>query len=135
MTVAESVKSAVGLADTTGMFSLAIGSSKTPFPAGDVRCPPPYSVPGFLCTPLDSLEPMPAARVLPSLEVRGMTFAICAFYRYCLLLSLLSFSALLFAFSKYDERHSYEKCQYDEFKKRVAKMDELRAAKDGARSN
>lgn len=33
------------------------------------------------------------------------------------------------------ERHSYEKCQYDEFKKRVAKMDELRAAKDGARSN
>ncbi|KAF4626776.1 hypothetical protein G7Y89_g11379 [Cudoniella acicularis] len=27
------------------------------------------------------------------------------------------------------ERHSYEKCQYVEFKKRVAKMDELRAAK------
>ncbi|KAF6232845.1 hypothetical protein HO173_009061 [Letharia columbiana] len=34
-----------------------------------------------------------------------------------------------------DERHSYEKCQYVEFKKRVAKMDELRAAKGGARSN
>ncbi|MCJ1451342.1 hypothetical protein MMC28_001678 [Mycoblastus sanguinarius] len=34
-----------------------------------------------------------------------------------------------------DERHSYEKCQYEEFKKRVAKMDELRAAKGGARSN
>lgn len=34
-----------------------------------------------------------------------------------------------------DERHSYEKCQYLEFKKRVAKMDELRAAKGGARSN
>ncbi|KAF2220439.1 putative NADH-ubiquinone oxidoreductase B18 subunit [Elsinoe ampelina] len=34
-----------------------------------------------------------------------------------------------------DERHSYEKCQYEEFKKRVAKMDELRAAKEGARSN
>jgi NADH dehydrogenase (ubiquinone) 1 beta subcomplex subunit 7 len=34
-----------------------------------------------------------------------------------------------------DERHSYEKCQYEEFKKRVAKMDELRASKDGARSN
>ena len=33
------------------------------------------------------------------------------------------------------ERHSYEKCQYDEFKKRVAKMDEIRAAKGGARSN
>ncbi len=33
------------------------------------------------------------------------------------------------------ERHTYEKCQYDEFKKRVAKMDELRAARDGQRSN
>lgn len=33
------------------------------------------------------------------------------------------------------ERHSYEKCQYLEFKERVAKMDELRAAKGGARSN
>ena len=33
------------------------------------------------------------------------------------------------------ERHSYEKCQYEEFKKRVAKMDELRAAKNGQRSN
>ncbi|GAM84383.1 hypothetical protein ANO11243_023770 [Dothideomycetidae sp. 11243] len=32
-----------------------------------------------------------------------------------------------------DERHSYEKCQYEEFKKRVAKMDELRAQKGGAR--
>ena len=30
-----------------------------------------------------------------------------------------------------DERHSYEKCQYAEFKKRVAKMEELRAAKGG----
>jgi len=34
-----------------------------------------------------------------------------------------------------NERHSYEKCQYLEFKKRVAKMDELREAKGGARSN
>jgi len=34
-----------------------------------------------------------------------------------------------------DERHSYEKCQYLEFKERVKKMDELRAAKDGQRSN
>ncbi|KAF2182003.1 hypothetical protein K469DRAFT_729128 [Zopfia rhizophila CBS 207.26] len=34
-----------------------------------------------------------------------------------------------------DERHTYEKCQYEEFKKRVAKMEELRTAKDGQRSN
>ncbi|KIW00189.1 uncharacterized protein PV09_08229 [Verruconis gallopava] len=32
-----------------------------------------------------------------------------------------------------DERHSYEKCQYVEFKKRVAKMDELKAARYGER--
>ncbi|KAI5850997.1 NADH-ubiquinone oxidoreductase-like protein B18 subunit [Tricharina praecox] len=30
-----------------------------------------------------------------------------------------------------DERHSYEKCQYVEFKKRVAKMEELRVEKGG----
>ena len=34
-----------------------------------------------------------------------------------------------------NERHTYEKCQYEEFKQRVAKMDELRAAKNGQRSN
>ncbi|KAI1501339.1 NADH-ubiquinone oxidoreductase B18 subunit-domain-containing protein [Biscogniauxia marginata] len=34
-----------------------------------------------------------------------------------------------------DERHSYEKCQYVEFKKRVAKMNELREARGGARTN
>ena len=34
-----------------------------------------------------------------------------------------------------NERHSYEKCQYDEFKLRVKKMEEIRAAKGGARSN
>lgn len=33
------------------------------------------------------------------------------------------------------ERHSYEKCQYDLFLKRVKKMDELREAKGGKRSN
>ncbi|KAI5300940.1 hypothetical protein KEM56_002080 [Ascosphaera pollenicola] len=33
-----------------------------------------------------------------------------------------------------DERHTYEKCQYVEFKKRVAKLDELRAAKAAAKS-
>jgi NADH dehydrogenase (ubiquinone) 1 beta subcomplex subunit 7 len=33
--------------------------------------------------------------------------------------------------STQDERHSYEKCQYEEFKKRVKKMDELRVANGG----
>jgi NADH dehydrogenase (ubiquinone) 1 beta subcomplex subunit 7 len=34
-----------------------------------------------------------------------------------------------------NERHTYEKCQYDEFQKRVAKMKELREAMDGKRNN
>ena len=34
-----------------------------------------------------------------------------------------------------DERHSYEKCQYEEFKLRVKKMDELKAQNPGHRSN
>jgi NADH dehydrogenase (ubiquinone) 1 beta subcomplex subunit 7 len=34
-----------------------------------------------------------------------------------------------------DERHGYEKCQYEEFLLRVKKMDEIRAAKGGERSN
>ncbi|KAK5114157.1 hypothetical protein LTR62_002727 [Meristemomyces frigidus] len=34
-----------------------------------------------------------------------------------------------------DERHGYEKCQYEEFKLRVKKMDEIRESKGGARSN
>ncbi len=34
-----------------------------------------------------------------------------------------------------DERHSYEKCQYGEFKKRVKMMDEIREGKGGRRSN
>lgn len=36
---------------------------------------------------------------------------------------------------KQTERHSYEKCQYEEFKLRVKKMEELKAEKGGARSN
>ncbi|OQO06629.1 hypothetical protein B0A48_08416 [Cryoendolithus antarcticus] len=34
-----------------------------------------------------------------------------------------------------DERHGYEKCQYEEFKIRVKKMEELRAERGGERSN
>ncbi|PUU74645.1 NADH-ubiquinone oxidoreductase B18 subunit-domain-containing protein [Tuber borchii] len=30
-----------------------------------------------------------------------------------------------------DERHSYEKCQYEEFMRRVKKMEELRVEKGG----
>lgn len=33
-----------------------------------------------------------------------------------------------------NERHSYEKCQYDEFMKRVRKMEELRKTKEDGRS-
>lgn len=35
----------------------------------------------------------------------------------------------MLSYAPQTERHTYEKCQYEEFKKRVAKMDELRAQK------
>jgi NADH dehydrogenase (ubiquinone) 1 beta subcomplex subunit 7 len=41
----------------------------------------------------------------------------------------------IFANTTQDERHSYEKCQYEEFKLRVKKMDELKAQNPGSRSN
>lgn len=34
-----------------------------------------------------------------------------------------------------DERHSYEKCQYEEFKVRVKRMEEMREERGGARVN
>lgn len=34
-----------------------------------------------------------------------------------------------------DERHGYEKCQYEDFKIRVKKMEELKAARDAAKSS
>lgn len=34
-----------------------------------------------------------------------------------------------------DERHSYEKCQFAEYTRRVVKQNEIREAKGGARSN
>jgi hypothetical protein len=34
-----------------------------------------------------------------------------------------------------DERHGYEKCQYEEFMERVAKMDKIRADKAAASTN
>jgi len=73
---------------------------------------------------------MPTGGILPSLEVRGTgPFRLCSYHHEKN--RLIDTNCGL----KQDERHSYEKCQYEEFKKRVAKMDELRAAKDGARSN
>ena len=34
-----------------------------------------------------------------------------------------------------DEKHSYEKCQFAEYTRRVIKQNEIREAKGGARSN
>jgi hypothetical protein len=85
MTVAEAVKSAVGLGETSGMIpglieaifnprnlrvmKLTTFSSHSP---GDVRGSPPHAVPRFMRPPSHSPQPLPASRILPSLEVRGM---------------------------------------------------------------
>lgn len=71
---------------------------------------------------------MPSAGVLLTLEMRGIPIFPSAIIRR----SRMNTSLCVF---EQNERHSYEKCQYEEFKKRVAKMDEMRDAKGGARSN
>ncbi|EKV16116.1 NADH-ubiquinone oxidoreductase B18 subunit, putative [Penicillium digitatum PHI26] len=103
MTVIETVKSAVGLSET----------SATRQEMSEARLPMQYR---------DS-----CAHLLIPLNR-------CRQAEYYLPWKCESANVILF-FPLQNERHSYEKCQYEEFKKRVAKMDELRAAKDGARSN
>jgi hypothetical protein len=111
------------------------------YPQGNVGGPSPYAISRLLRTPPHPAEPLPASRILPSLEVRGTHLPrISAFlpvFPLPLHRSHVMNCALINIFFSFiqDERHSYEKCQYEEFKKRVAKMDELRASKDGARSN
>lgn len=128
---------------------------------GNVRRPPPHRLQRHLRPPADPAEPLPTQRVLPALEVRGNTRHLFPqFHSKPQLFSSIFSQNQLFSSvppktnsippkptpsplspnansnpSKQNERHSYEKCQYEEFKKRVAKMDELRAAKNGARSN
>ncbi|TKX18191.1 putative NADH-ubiquinone oxidoreductase B18 subunit (NDUFB7) [Elsinoe australis] len=93
MTVADSIKSAVGLGNSTSATREEMSAAKLPIAYRD-SC-------AHLLIPLNR----------------------CRYEEYYL------------PWKCEDERHSYEKCQYEEFKKRVAKMDELRAQKDGARSN
>jgi hypothetical protein len=92
-------------------------------PRGDERRPPASRLQRLMRTPAHSLEPLPARRVLPAVEVRGTL-------RYTPRDGTWVADQCM-----QNERHTYEKCQYEEFKQRVAKMDELRAAKNGARSN
>lgn len=70
-----------------------------------------------------SAKPMSLRYILHAMEVRGTYFN----------LTQLSGEVvrLLMFWGVQDERHSYEKCQYIEFKRRVAKMDELKAEKGG----
>jgi len=73
---------------------------------------------------------MPPRRMVPALEVPGTITRDLSHSR--------SLKACLFspeADHVQDERHSYEKCQYEEFKLRVKKMEELKAQNPGHRSN
>jgi hypothetical protein len=85
MTVAEAVKSAVGLGETSGTISEPIETISNPrnlrvmklttfssHPPGDVRGSPPHAVPRLMRPPSHPSQPLPASRILPSLEVRGM---------------------------------------------------------------
>ncbi|KAG2019358.1 hypothetical protein GB937_005272 [Aspergillus fischeri] len=119
MTVVESVKSVVGLGDSTVASRQEMSDARLPLPYRD-SC-------AHLLIPLNRCRQQ--EYYLPwKCEVLQLCFA-CQ-YMISVFRQLLTLELLL-----QDERHSYEKCQYEEFKKRVAKMDELRAAKNGARSN
>jgi hypothetical protein len=92
------------------------------YPRRDERRQTAASIPRLVRTSSDPTEPVSARGVLPAVEVRGTPTSALG----------LSFWELM---RVQNERHSYEKCQYDEFKERVKKMDELREAKGGQRSN
>jgi hypothetical protein len=123
-------------------------------PRGDARRPSPAGVPRQLRPPPHPPQPVPSRDVVRSLEVHRTLQARSRHCR-CPHTHALSLSGKLElgyihthplgangdaideqqADVEQDERHSYEKCQYVEFKKRVAKMDELRESKGGERSN
>ena len=79
--------------------------------------------------PTHSFEQMPPRELVPTLEVPG---TIACHHR---ILMLSAREICISANTEQDERHSYEKCQYEEFKLRVKKMDELKAQNPGSRSN
>lgn len=80
--------------------------------------------------PPHSSEQMPPCELVPALEVPGTTSGDPSHSQRSALSTTENF-----ANTKQDERHSYEKCQYEEFKLRVKKMDELKAQNPGSRSN
>ena len=80
--------------------------------------------------PTHSSEQMPPCQLVPALEVPGTTARDLSHIQ-----RRIPRCARMFANTKQDERHSYEKCQYEEFKLRVKKMDELKAQNPGSRSN
>lgn len=129
MTVVETVKEAIGLdggefwssVRTYGVRALTRHRARQGHEGGNVTGQTTTSIPRQLCASSDSPQPVPTQDVVHAVEVRGK----CGERR-------IEVRQLT---HDQNERHTYEKCQYDEFKERVAKMDELRAAKGGARSN
>lgn len=93
----------------------------TSHPTTDVRCKATTTLQRQLRTSTHSSEPMQIRDILPAVEVCGKL------WRHL-------FPELVLRRYQ-DQRHSYEKCQYEEFKERVAKMDKIREAKNGQRSN
>lgn len=78
---------------------------------------PTDRVPRHVRAPASAAQQVPLRHLLHAVEMPGPPLS-----------PTLSYGRLT---GTQDERHSYEKCQYAEFKKRVAKMEELRAAKGG----
>lgn len=122
--VSASIHRAVSCLDATSIGLHANGHLPSCLPHRHVRSPITTGLQRQLRASPYPAESMSIRRILLALEVRGTAST----------LALHGRSGGANA-PVQDERHSYEKCQYEEFKKRVAKMDEMRAAKGGARSN
>ena len=133
MTIVDKAKELVGLGDgsPSGRKSLSLRvqrkvelTSRSRDSTTDVRRKAPSCLPRQLRPPPNTAEPMPIRNILPTVEVRGTLY---------LRERRHTKRHANRRTAEQDERHSYEKCPYVEFKKRVAKMEELKAARPGER--
>jgi hypothetical protein len=87
----------------------------------DVRSETSTCISGQLCEPSHPTQQMPAQDVVCAVEMCGGSRA--------------RQHSGPDTDERQDERHGYEKCQYEEFMERVAKMDKIRADKAAASTN
>ena len=142
MTVTEAIKSAVGIEPSAPRRmppffyrNWAVLTPSSRDSRRDEQCETAACLQRQLRQSFDPIESVSVWGVLSAMEVRGTLPTAQGDCDGAVQGEVCSVSRVRGWQMEQTERHSYEKCQYLEFKKRVAKMDELRAAKNGERSN